>query len=146
MALTTATVVVHAKKRRPPISGTTEGSTVATTRSDSAWIATPPVSITEIAAFPLLKSASQLTLGSLSAAAPVTLEASLMSVSSAYTDAPPMSVNAGCGSVRRLAPKPLTGIDGVVPQRPHLLGIGPHRRFKALPISPIQIGLIQDFK
>ncbi len=71
------------------MSGTTEGSTVATTRSDSAWIATPPVSITEIAKFPLLKRASQPTLRLLSTVVPATLEASLMSVSSAYTDTPP---------------------------------------------------------
>ena len=91
MALTTATVVVQAKKRRPPISGTTEGSTVATTRSDSAWIATPPVSMTEMAAFPLLKSASQPTVGVLSTATPVDREASLRSVS-ANTGAPPINV------------------------------------------------------
>jgi hypothetical protein len=52
MAVTTATVVVHAKKRRPPISVTTMGSAVETTRIDSAWIATPPAIITDTRAFP----------------------------------------------------------------------------------------------
>jgi hypothetical protein len=64
MELTTATVVVHAKTRRPPISATTNGRTVETTRSDSAWIATRPASMTETGAFGLVNSASQPTIGS----------------------------------------------------------------------------------
>ena len=49
-------------------------------------------------------------------------------------------VRAVARSVRRLPSKPLAGVDSVVPQRPHLFSIGPHRRLEALPIGRIQIG------
>jgi hypothetical protein len=78
MALTMATVVVQAKKGRPPISATADGSTVETTLSDSAWIATPPVSMTETAIFPPENSASQLAAALLSGVAAADLDMSLL--------------------------------------------------------------------
>src|SRR5579862_552568 len=145
MALTTAMVVVHAKNRRPPISATTEGSAVATTRSDNAWIATPPVSMPQTAAFPSRKRASQPTAGVLSSVAPVQSAMSFLSASSANTDGPPMNEWPRV-SLGRLPSKSFSGIDGIMPERPHLFGVGLHGRLEASPIGRVQINQTEDLE
>jgi len=61
-------------------------------------------------------------------------------------DNPEATARAVVRSVRGFRSKSLASVDRVVPQRPHLFGIGPHRRLEALPIGRIQIGESEDLE